>query len=121
MKVVINRCFGGFGLSAEAFEEFLRRKGVEFDIVETDRSFGFSGKDYYYKGFAGVDEKMICEYDLYENRADPALVSVVEDMGEKANGWAAELKVVDVPDGVEWDVHENDGLEWVAEKHRIWV
>jgi hypothetical protein len=25
-----------------------------------------------------------------------------------------------VPDGVLWDVCEYDGLEWVAEKHRVW-
>jgi len=30
------------------------------------------------------------------------------------------LKVVEIPDDVEWNVQEYDGNEWVAEKHRIW-
>jgi hypothetical protein len=28
--------------------------------------------------------------------------------------------VVEIPDGVEWEIAEYDGLEWVAEKHRTW-
>jgi len=30
------------------------------------------------------------------------------------------LKIVDIPDGVEWEIEEYDGMEWVAEKHRTW-
>jgi hypothetical protein len=41
-------------------------------------------------------------------------------MGDAANGWAAELKVVEVPDDAEWFVDDYDGREWVAEKHRTW-
>lgn len=29
MKIVINRCFGGFGLSPLAVKEYLKRKGKE--------------------------------------------------------------------------------------------
>jgi hypothetical protein len=28
--------------------------------------------------------------------------------------------VIEIPDDVEWEVEEYDGLEWVAEKHRTW-
>lgn len=31
-----------------------------------------------------------------------------------------ELKIVDVPDDVEWIMMDYDGAEWVAEKHRTW-
>jgi hypothetical protein len=41
-------------------------------------------------------------------------------LGEKANGSCASLKVVEIPDGVEWVVEEYYGTEWVAEKHRTW-
>jgi hypothetical protein len=34
MKVAINTCFGGFGISDEAFEKLLERKGIAFDKVE---------------------------------------------------------------------------------------
>lgn len=30
------------------------------------------------------------------------------------------LKVVDIPDDVEWEIEEKDGDEWVSEKHRRW-
>jgi len=39
-------------------------------------------------------------------------------------GWPvgeySELKVVEIPDDVKWQLEEYDGLEWVAEKHRTW-
>ena len=30
------------------------------------------------------------------------------------------LKVVEIPDGVDWEIEEYDGEEWVSEKHRVW-
>jgi hypothetical protein len=53
-------------------------------------------------------------------RADPLLVQVVEELGEFADGRHAELKIVEIPDDVKWQIDEYDGLEWVAEKHRTW-
>ena len=35
-KVAINRCFGGFGISDEAFELLLTRKGYAFDKVVSE-------------------------------------------------------------------------------------
>ena len=54
-------------------------------------------------------------------RNDLDLVRVVETLGpEAAGGPGAELKVVEIPNDVDWEVVEHDGLEWVAEKHRTW-
>jgi hypothetical protein len=30
------------------------------------------------------------------------------------------LTIVDIPDDIEWQIEEYDGMEWVAEVHRIW-
>jgi len=49
-----------------------------------------------------------------------ALVQVVEELGAAANGSCADLKVVEVPDDVSWEIEEYDGLEWVTEIHRTW-
>lgn len=92
MKVVINRCYGGFGLSDDAMTEFKNRKGI------TDPDFW--------------------EYNIA--RDDPVLVDIVETFGKDANGAYSKLKVVEIPDDVEWTVMEYDGLEWIAEKHRTW-
>lgn len=89
-KVVINKCFGGFGLSKKALSA--------------------------YKELSGLNIKHDCE--IY--RADPYLIQVVEEMGEYSWGNYAELKIIEIPDDVEWEICEYDGLEHVAEVHRKW-
>lgn len=91
MKIVINRCFGDFSLSKMAYE-FL---GLEWD-----------GYGYKYTG--------------YNMRTDSGLVACVETLGEKADGRYAELKVVEIPDDVDWEIDEYDGIESVHEVHRVW-
>ena len=54
-------------------------------------------------------------------RNDPKLVECVEKLGEEANDAYAELKVVEIPDDVNWEIGEYDGLEWVEEVHRRWM
>jgi hypothetical protein len=53
-------------------------------------------------------------------RDDPVLVSVVRELGDRANGNFAELKIVEIPASVDWQIDEYDGREWVAEVHRTW-
>jgi hypothetical protein len=92
MKVVINGCFGGFGLSDAALDEYKNREGI------TD-------PDFYY-------------YDI--PRDCPVLVAMVEEQGTAINGAFSDLKVVEIPDDVNWYIAEYDGLEHVAERHRTW-
>ena len=94
MKVVINACHGGFGLSDKAEELYKRAKGI-------------TGKDTY-----------CVSWDV--PRDDPDLVRIVEQLGTKADTSFSQLKIIDIPDGVEFQIEEYDGLEWVAEKHRTW-
>ena len=56
------------------------------------------------------------EYD----RHDPILVQVVEELGEKANGIRAKLKIVEIPDDANYDIDEYDGLESIHEVHHSW-
>lgn len=55
-----------------------------------------------------------------DNRADPLLIQVVEELGKEANGRCADLKIVEIPDGIKWHIEEYDGSEHVAEDHEIW-
>lgn len=55
-----------------------------------------------------------------ESRHDPVLIQVVEELGAEADGMYARLKVVEIPDGVEYVIEEYDGLEHIAEAHRTW-
>lgn len=59
-------------------------------------------------------------WDYYENRSDPKLVLCVEELGAKANGMFSHLKVVEIPDGVDYIIQEYDGMESIAERHRTW-
>ena len=92
MKVVINTDFGGFGLSDEATALYAEKKGKPVDEV----------------------------FDFEIPRDDLVLVWVVEHLGLKANGDYAELKVVEIPEGVDWFISDYDGIEHVAERHRTW-
>lgn len=116
MKVVINRRHGGFGLSDAAFSKLLEAKGIVFET----RLSRYSMTEFYHAGHVGEDEFYISPYDFMQDRSDADLIRIVEDMGAAAAGHYADLKVVDVPDDVEWEIDEYDGLEWIAEKHRVW-
>lgn len=100
MKVVVNRCYGGYSLSKKACE-FL---GLEWD------GYGYAGnKDF------GI------ESDNYNDfRKDKRLVECVEKLGEEASGRCANLEIVYIPDDIEWEITEYDGYESVEEKHRRW-
>jgi hypothetical protein len=92
MKVVINKCHGGFGLSEEA---------------ETK-----------YKELAGISDPNF--YSGFSIRTDEHLIAVVELLGSAADSRYSELKIAEVPDDIKWYIEEYDGLEWVAETHRTW-
>lgn len=119
MKVAINRCYGGFSLSEEAFDMLLKLKGVDYEKVKGPH-FSLVGHDYYHTGYAGDDDHYISEHTYTSNRNDDDLIAVIMQLGDKANGRCADIAIVDVPDDVEWEVDEYDGKEWVAEVHRTW-
>jgi len=104
-KIVINRCFGGFGLSELAMIDYADKKGYEQ---------GQRHNHYFVKTPDG--EILDCDIP----RDDPDLVATVEMMGEHSWGPYAELLVVEIPDDVKWVIEEYDGREWVAERHRVW-
>lgn len=53
-------------------------------------------------------------------RNDPALIECVTILGEEANESYSKLKIVEIPDDVDWEIEEYDGKEWVSEAHRTW-
>lgn len=107
MKIVINRDYGGFGLSDEAHAFIAKRKGWTHACSDYNI-------DYWYS------EPGKPVYSSQLSRTDPDLVAAVETLGANANGRYADLKIVEVPDNVDWYIDEYDGLEEVCEKHRSW-
>ena len=136
MELVINRCYGGFGLSQLAVSEYLKRKGKECFIysyenigigklyrktqIENANIFStYTTKDF---GETTTWEEIQEHYFYPRNidRTDLDLIEVVKKLGNKANGTCSELKIVEIPDGIEFELSEYDGLETVEEKHRSW-
>lgn len=54
------------------------------------------------------------------DRNDPRLVACVEQLGSAANGPGANLIVVEIPDNIDWDIHNVCGIERVFEVTRTW-
>ncbi len=108
MKIVINDCFGGFGLSDQAFRRYAELKGG-LHITEIP--------PYPVYTDPGFTKPL---YDFQIQRDDPALVQTVEEMGEEASSRLAKLKVVEIPDGIEWELDDYDGMESIHEQHRSW-
>jgi len=92
-KIAINTDFGGFGLSDEAIDLYKILTGIP-----------------------PADEVNYWEIA----RDNVTLVQIIEQLGERAGGKYSSIKVVEIPDGVEWHIHEYDGMEHVAENHRTW-
>jgi len=146
MKIVINNCFGGFSLSDEAYEKLIewgvpvkaytkeprntktglydvKPKENEGEII-FDRKLGTIGET------SESENKLellsldflgrYWETWIDDNRTHPLLIRVVKELKKKANGRCAELKIVEIPDGVEYEIDEYDGLESIHEKHRSW-
>lgn len=122
MKVVINRCFGGFGLSEKAIEECIRR-GMTVTTMGEDDGARDDAAD-----FIRFDEPVGRQY-LWPNhdrfnrlRCHPILVAVVEELGEEADGDCAKLKVVEIPfDGpTGWEIDDYDGRERIVPHHSSW-
>lgn len=133
MKVVINTCFGGFGLSDEAYEKLIEwgipvRKYIEQKQDPITKLYlpehANNGKvifDNTLDDDPNLASGRYWETWLGDDRTHPLLVRVVEELGAKANGMYADLKVVEVPINIKWHIEEYDGAEHVAENHRTWA
>jgi hypothetical protein len=136
MKIVINKCFGGFGLSVEALYKSVKDNNSLIEKFEYGDSEVTSDWDNLvnqqlnetYKEYK-TDDYQFYLYDeetkiLYTfailDRGNPQLVALVEGMGELANGQHAKLKIVEIPDDIAYFIDEYDGRESVHEDHRIW-
>ena len=128
MKIVINRCWGGFGLSYKAHMLYAELSGFKLYAYDTSEEGLIQVVEE--KSWLAYNEKLINNMDeLYSEgyfydkdlrRDDPILVQVVETLGEQANDNFSYLKVIEVPDDIEWEIEKYDGQEWIAETHRTW-
>jgi len=123
MKVVINKRYGGYGLSHEAIMMLAELKGIKlFPIKDEYHTLQYWKKEHTpltTKEFMKLSEsektaylEMKAEYQfkpMYVPRHDSDLIKVVETMGEAANGEYAHLVIVNADE--DYDIDEYDGME----------
>jgi hypothetical protein len=160
MKVVINKCYGGFSLSPRAVKRLAELNGREcyffkssfdpndptatkytpltlaqaqadrlffsaFDIPNPEEVIGPMTRDA--NGLFRTYNLRYAEHaldNIPSKRDDPKLIQVVEELGgghrTGASGQCADLEIVEIPDGIDYEIEEYDGMEHVAESHRTW-
>ena len=71
-----------------------------------------------------IDKEKLWDYHLdnrLDDRTDPLLIQAIEEIGEgESSGSCAQLKIIEIPDGMKYEIEEYDGIEWVAEEHQTW-
>ena len=132
-KVVYNACFGGFGLSREAIQRYWEIKGQQI-WIEDDKKYSALGFCFFTVWLVPPEERLEMRYGeefdamttdekiAYTkalnaqtwyaddvDRHDPVLVQVVEELGDKANGDYAELRIAEVSGP--YRIDEYDGSE----------
>lgn len=111
-QILLNRGIGGFGMSQIAIER-LTALGLYCQKHNLPFVSAFN-TDYDY------DPDKFCP-DFCLSRTDPLLIQTVQELGDKANNKFSKLKIVEIPDDVDWYINESEeGLESVHEKHRVW-
>lgn len=115
MKVVINKCFGGFSLSDKA-----AKKCIKLGMTVSNDG---KGTDFLYNVDPIFDSRYYAmNGHSKEFRTNPIVIKVIEELGKEADGSCAELKIVEIPfDSIDgWEISEYDGLESIEEDHQSW-
>jgi hypothetical protein len=166
LRIVINKCYGGFSLSPRAVKrlaelngrecyffvtgknergetDILRHEPISLEKLEEKPTLFFTAYDIpnpdealpsqeNWNSMTSEQRKASNEsWDAHSldfqyrvDRSDTGLIQVVEELGSGhrtgASGACANLKIVEIPDGVEYEIVEYDGLEHIAEQHRTW-
>lgn len=98
MQVVINtQQFGTFSISKKAIEYIQKKIKLK------------------------KDKQAIGCYAFDDDRANPLLVEAVKKLKNEAHGPYSVLKIVEIPDDIEWQITAVNGVEIIREKHRIWM
>lgn len=136
-KVILNKCYGGFDVSKEAYMLYAKKKGLTLYLYESE----FINKKFIYKKInnddsifryyftkdmgdnieiSNEDYEKYCLYLRNEHREDPVLIEVIEELGEKANGRFGNLKIVEIPDDLDYVIDEYDGIETLHQRVQEW-
>ena len=136
MKVILNKCYGGFDVSDKGYKLYAQKKHIPLYVYKDNCSAGYYEKisgeisdspfvEYFTKDFGDCFKptKEDFKYKLYlseKHREDLTLIEVVEELGEEANGRFGDLVVVEIPDGMNYVIDDYDGIETLHEDVPVW-
>lgn len=149
-KIVINNCYGSFCASFRVAIELFRNKYTtnEYYIYKKTNNNSYKKitttdeleNSFFYSNYYIVDKDYgeIISIDKFKNitnkecldslahccneRENPILIDMIEKFGSEfcSNTKHSRLQIIEIPYDVNYIVQEDDGLEWIAEKHRTW-
>ena len=147
-KIAINRCFGCFSISKKAVKRMAELYGKECYFFKHDYktnkytpidieveewswiAFTIPNPNEYLGNKSWKDmspderEENNEKYEKIDldcrpsDRADPFLIQAIEELGKESWGDCSELKIVEIPDDLNWEIDEYDGVESVREISR---
>ena len=111
-KILVNKKIEGkFSLSLLSVM-WLAKNNHPIAIAELREYEEFGKKQWYGNGHTH-------KFDGYK-RDDPLLLECFEKLQKAMSGIKSELKIIEIPDDIDWCIQANMGYEWVAEKHKTW-
>lgn len=134
MKIIINQCFGGYGLSEKAIQMYIERAELKlyrytnniYTTIPVDEYKSLLSQEEQLRKecpreFTGYHSNKFCWSESNIARDDKLLIQIVEELGViEASGSYAKLKIVEIPDNIKYIIEEYDGYESISEKHRTW-
>lgn len=105
-KIAISKSIGGFSLSIPFAKQFLEVHPELSNHISLEHAMEWNESD-------------VLTWEL--PRDHPFLIESIETLGVEYVQGDRQIVIVEIPDGIEWHIEENDaGQEWVAENHRTW-
>jgi hypothetical protein len=128
MKIVVNRCFGGFGVSIAAMKDMIGRCShvtahEPIEYYGSKKRWEEDKKCPYNRSYRYFDNRGWPVTDEHQDdgaRTCPILIETVERMGKDSFGKHALLDIVEIPDNIQFEIEEYNGDESIHEKHRSW-
>ena len=122
-KVMINKCYGGFCFSKKAIQLYIERKQLDVKpylwdhseeeskpVLLTWEAYQTQFQDSWHTCLLHDNGNYFSQNEKIE-RDDKVMVSVVEELGAEANGQHAEIRMAEIMDNEEYEIHDYDGVE----------
>ncbi|MGN7170837.1 hypothetical protein ACTHSJ_33755 [Paenibacillus cellulositrophicus] len=118
MKVVINGSKGPFNISQLGYKELVN---LGWQTTTCSEDGELYDKDAFISIYQGIYSFTFHAAHSKKIRTNPEFVNLVSNFGDKINSNESKMKIIDIPDNVDWEIEEWNGLyEIIREKSRIW-